>query len=87
MAERMTQGKEAFPNGGDRPATPTAPPSDTGEALGLPASQLTLTIGFGPSFFVKDGKDRFGIADQKPAELVDLPKFTERDDRSGPQRR
>ena len=36
-------------------------PSDTGEALGLAASQLTLTIGFGPSFFVKDGKDRFGI--------------------------
>ena len=37
--------------------------------------QLTLTIGFGPSFFVKDGKDRFGIADQRPAALADLPKF------------
>ena len=44
-----------------------APPSDTGEALGLPASALTLTIGFGPSFFLKDGKDRFGIADKRPA--------------------
>ena len=37
---------------------------------------MTLTIGFGPSFFVKDGKDRFGIADQRPAGLADLPKFT-----------
>ena len=73
MAERMTQGKEAFPNGATG-QNPYSPPSDTGEALGLPASQLTLTIGFGPSFFIKDGKDRFGIA-KKPAELVDLPKF------------
>lgn len=74
MAERMTQGKEAFPNGATG-QNPYSPPSDTGEALGLPASQLTLTIGFGPSFFIKDGKDRFGIAEKKPAELVDLPKF------------
>ena len=74
MAERMTQGKEAFPNGSTG-QNPYYPPFDTGEALGLPASQLTLTIGFGPSFFVKDGVDRFGIADKKPAELVDLPKF------------
>ncbi|MGE2734767.1 iron uptake transporter deferrochelatase/peroxidase subunit [Mycolicibacterium vaccae] len=74
MAERMTQGKEAFPNGSTG-QNPYSPPTDTGEALGLPPSQLTLTIGFGPSFFVKDGVDRFGIADKKPAELVDLPKF------------
>ena len=74
MAERMTQGKEAFPNGSTG-QNPYSPPSDTGEALGLPPSQLTLTIGFGPSFFLKDGVDRFGIADKKPAELVDLPKF------------
>lgn len=74
MAERMTQGHEAFKNGATG-QNPYAPPSDTGEALGLPPSQLTLTIGFGPSFFVKDGVDRFGIADKKPAELVDLPKF------------
>ncbi|MGP4054066.1 iron uptake transporter deferrochelatase/peroxidase subunit [Mycobacterium sp. 4D054] len=74
MAERMTQGKEAFPNGSTG-QNPYSPPTDTGEALGLPPSQLTLTIGFGPSFFVKDGVDRFGIADKRPAELVDLPKF------------
>ena len=41
----------------------------------FPPPQLTLTIGFGPSFFVKDGKDRFGIAAQRPAGLADLPKF------------
>ena len=74
MAERMTRGEETE-QGGAVDGNPYAPPSDTGEALGLPASQLTLTIGFGPSFFVKDGTDRFGIADQRPAELQDLPKF------------
>jgi deferrochelatase/peroxidase EfeB len=74
MAERMTRGEDAVPNGatgGNR----YAPPDDTGEALDLPASALTLTIGFGPSFFERDGKDRFGIASQRPAGLADLPKF------------
>ncbi|MFJ2826353.1 iron uptake transporter deferrochelatase/peroxidase subunit [Streptomyces sp. NPDC087263] len=47
-----------------------APPDDTGEALGLSPSRLTLTIGFGPSLFAK-----FGLAGQRPAALVDLPKF------------
>jgi deferrochelatase/peroxidase EfeB len=74
MAERMTRGDDAVP-GGAIDGNPFAPPEDTGEALGLPASQLTLTIGFGPSFFEKDGKDRFGIASQRPAGLADLPKF------------
>ena len=75
MAERMTLAEEAVQDGAVG-LNPYAPPSDTGEALGLPASQLTLTIGFGPSFFIKDGKDRFGIADKRPAGLADLPKFT-----------
>ncbi|MFC9846200.1 iron uptake transporter deferrochelatase/peroxidase subunit [Streptomyces sp. NPDC127595] len=47
-----------------------APPDDTGEALGLSPSRLTLTIGFGPSLF-----EKFGLADQRPAALVDLPQF------------
>ncbi|MFJ4644065.1 iron uptake transporter deferrochelatase/peroxidase subunit [Streptomyces bobili] len=47
-----------------------APPDDTGEALGLKPSRLTLTIGFGPSLF-----GRFGLAGQRPEALVDLPKF------------
>ncbi|MFG2131540.1 iron uptake transporter deferrochelatase/peroxidase subunit [Streptomyces sp. NPDC048751] len=47
-----------------------APPDDTGEALGLKPSRLTLTIGFGPSLFGK-----FDLAKQRPEALVDLPKF------------
>jgi deferrochelatase/peroxidase EfeB len=74
MAERMTAGQEAVHDGAIG-LNPYAPPSDTGEALGLSPSQLTLTIGFGPSFFLKDGKDRFGIAGLKPQLLEDLPKF------------
>lgn len=74
MAERMTAGQEAVHDGAIG-LNPYAPPSDTGEALGLTPSQLTLTIGFGPSFFRKDGKDRFGIASQKPQLLEPLPKF------------
>jgi deferrochelatase/peroxidase EfeB len=54
---------------------PESPPDDTGEALGLPAARLTLTIGFGPTLFEKDGEDRFGIKDRRPPALVDLPHF------------
>lgn len=53
-----------------------APPDDTGEALGLPAAGLTITIGFGPTLFTAaDGTDRFGIAGRRPAALADLPHF------------
>lgn len=69
-AARMTQGKDAGTFGAVG-GHPEAPPDDTGEALGLPASGLTLTIGFGPSLF--DG--RFGLAAKKPAALADLPHF------------
>jgi deferrochelatase/peroxidase EfeB len=51
--------------------TPAAPPADTGEAVGLPPANLTITIGFGPSLF--DG--RFGLAGKRPAALADLPHF------------
>jgi deferrochelatase/peroxidase EfeB len=63
-----------------------SPPDDTGEALGLPPSRLTLTIGFGPTLFEKDGKDRFGLRAKRPAPLIDLPHFPGDDldlDRSG----
>ncbi len=75
MAERMAAGQEAT-DGGALGDGEYKPPSDTGEALDLDASQLTLTIGFGPSLFAKDGVDRFGIADRRPVVLQDLPKFT-----------
>lgn len=53
-----------------------APPTDTGEAQGLPASGLTITFGFGPSLF-RDatGADRFGLASQQPTPLTRLPHF------------
>ncbi len=53
-----------------------APPVDTGEAMGLSAARLTLTFGFGPTFFTKDGHDRFGFASKRPAALVDIPPFS-----------
>ncbi|MFG1702769.1 iron uptake transporter deferrochelatase/peroxidase subunit [Nonomuraea sp. M3C6] len=69
-AARLTQGKEAGAFGAVG-VPPEAPPDDTGEALGLPASGLTLTIGFGASLFDK----RFGLEGKRPAALADLPKF------------
>ncbi len=68
-AERMTAGAEAAP-GGAVNLNPEAPPSDTGEALGLPASSLTLTFGVGPGFF-----DKLGLGAQRPAGLAPLPTF------------
>jgi deferrochelatase/peroxidase EfeB len=74
-ARRMTAGRDAGPVGavdGER----YAPPDDTGEAIGLPASGLTLTVGFGPTLFrTADGTDRFGLAGRRPAPLVELPAF------------
>jgi deferrochelatase/peroxidase EfeB len=69
-AERMTVGAEAAP-GGVVGGGPFGVPQDTGEAYGLPASGLTLTIGFGPSLF----DERFGLADRRPAALQELPAF------------
>ncbi|MFI5558421.1 iron uptake transporter deferrochelatase/peroxidase subunit [Amycolatopsis japonica] len=69
-ARRMTAGQEVG-TGGAVGGAPAAPPSDTGEALDLAASSLTLTIGFGPSLF----DDRFGLASKRPAALIDLPLF------------
>jgi deferrochelatase/peroxidase EfeB len=73
-AERMTRGLEVV-EGGAAPAVADAPPDDTGEALGLPASRLTLTLGLGPGIFGAAGKDRFGLRGQRPAAFVDLPHF------------
>jgi deferrochelatase/peroxidase EfeB len=71
-AAEMTQGKQV----GDDAATPyDSPAADTGETIGLPPSGLTLTFGFGPTLFRKDGTDRFGIADRQPRALRRLPHF------------
>ena len=56
--------------------TATIPPSsDTGEALDLPAARLTITFGFGPTLFTRDGRDRYGLAARRPEALIDLPAF------------
>ncbi|MGA5304115.1 iron uptake transporter deferrochelatase/peroxidase subunit [Nucisporomicrobium flavum] len=74
-AARMTAGRDAGEIGAVG-GIPEAPPDDTGEALGLPPSGLTVTVGFGPSLFRDaDGRDRFGIAGKRPAALDDLPHF------------
>ena len=67
-ARRMTGGKAV--GEGAYGGLAEAPPDDTGEALGLKPSRLTLTIGFGPSLF-----EKFGLEDQRPEALVDLPQF------------
>lgn len=69
-ATRMMQGLDVSATGAVG-GSPEAPPDDTGEALGLPASNLTITFGFGPSLF----DDRFGLADQRPPGLERLPAF------------
>ena len=68
-AAKLTQGQTLGENPADQPQP------DSGDVLGLPPSRLTLTFGFGPSLFSKDGEDRFGLAKHRPAALVDLPKF------------
>jgi deferrochelatase/peroxidase EfeB len=70
-AARMGTGQPAQPLGRDV----AQPAPDSGEALGLAAARLTLTFGFGAGLFVKEGKDRYGLAVQRPQALVDLPLF------------
>ncbi len=74
-AARMTRGLDVSASGAVG-GSPEAPPDDTGEALGLPASALTITFGLGPGLFVDaDGADRFGLAARRPDALVPLPPF------------
>jgi deferrochelatase/peroxidase EfeB len=72
-AEQLTRGR---PVGGGTPLPYDSPPADTGEALGLSPSRLTLTFGFGPTLFRDEhGRDRFGLADRQPRGLRRLPHF------------
>jgi deferrochelatase/peroxidase EfeB len=79
-AARLASGRTAAPDEAD----PAKPAPDGGAALGLGAQRLTLTFGFGPGIFIKDGKDRYGLAAKRPAALEDLPKFN--GDQLDPQR-
>jgi deferrochelatase/peroxidase EfeB len=71
---RMTKGLEAT-EAGALDGDPQSPPEDTGEAMGLAASGLTVTIGFGPGLFGTQGSDRFELAAARPPELEPLPLF------------
>lgn len=71
----MTAGREVGDTGAVA-GSPYAPPDDTGEALGLPPSRLTLTVGFGPGLFEDaEGRPRFGLDGQCPPALAQLPHF------------
>jgi deferrochelatase/peroxidase EfeB len=70
-AARMTAGQTAEPLGRDL----SVPAADGGSALEMSSARLTLTFGFGPGLFVQNGVDRYGLAAQRPAALVDLPRF------------
>ncbi len=69
-AAKLTGGQPVAADG-----PPDEPPPDSGEVRDLPPSRLTLTFGFGPSLFSKEGADRFGLARHRPAAFVDLPRF------------
>jgi len=74
-ARQLTEGNDVGELGA-LAGSPYAPPEDTGEALGLPPSRLTLTVGFGPSLFEDaQGKARFGLDGRRPALLAELPSF------------
>ncbi len=74
-ASRLTLGLPVGA-GGAFDGDPLAPPVDTGEAADHGPNGLTITFGFGRSLFIDaGGQDRFGIADQLPAEFEPLPKM------------
>lgn len=70
-ANRMSRGKTAQPLTSPK----DAPALDGGSAAGLATARLTITFGFGPGLFTRDGKDRYGLAARRPEALVDVPKF------------
>jgi deferrochelatase/peroxidase EfeB len=75
-SRQMTQGNDVGKLGAVG-GSPYSPPEDTGEALGLPPSGLTITIGFGRGMFVDSGgAPRFGLDGQLPDLLQELPGFS-----------
>jgi deferrochelatase/peroxidase EfeB len=63
-ARRMTAGLPTGPVEGQ----PQVPPADTGEAVGLGARRLTVTVGLGPAVF-----ERLGLEHRRPSGLRALP--------------
>lgn len=76
LLQRWTQIAAALCAG--RPAghladDPQAVEPDSGAALGLGPSRLTVNVGFGSSLFGVGGPDRFGLRHRWPMALVDVP--------------
>ncbi|MDQ1634444.1 MAG: deferrochelatase/peroxidase EfeB [Frankiaceae bacterium] len=69
-AARMSDGRPVDASYDAPVLDPAAAPGDTGEADGLNAARLTITIGFGRSMFTK-----LGLTDRLPPGLVELPAF------------
>lgn len=70
IAHRMCRGELAEP-GVMEDTGQAQVPDDSGEAYDLPAANLTVTLGLGPSLF----DDRFGLKSARPEELKPLPHF------------
>ncbi|MFT8363633.1 MAG: iron uptake transporter deferrochelatase/peroxidase subunit [Sporolactobacillus sp.] len=70
LASNLTVGKEE-----KNSSNHELPPNETNEAKGLGPAQLTITFGLGHSLFIKNGKDRFGLASKMPKQLTMMPKI------------
>jgi deferrochelatase/peroxidase EfeB len=70
-AASLTRGESYRPTSTE----PSAAPSDPGEVIGLGPSQLTITVGFGPSLFGREGRTDLGLARFRPAALAALSAF------------
>jgi deferrochelatase/peroxidase EfeB len=78
LLEGWTRAAVALTTGrryGPRSEESSQPPADTGEAVGLGPSQLTITVGFGPSLFGSRSRSRFGFGRRRPSALHRLPPF------------
>jgi deferrochelatase/peroxidase EfeB len=74
LLQKWTKASAALSRG--QTVDPDGETVDSSDVLGLSPSRLTITFGFGPGLFVKDGHDRFGLKSRRPEALVDLPKFS-----------